>query len=214
MVLCSGLPNIFSAGLDIREMYQKDEADLRDFWTSVQDMWLKMMTTRLAVAAALEGHSPAGGCMLALTADERVMAASKYTIGLNETRLGIVAPVWFVGSFVAAVGQRCADRMLQCGDMVLPGEALTVGLVDALAPADQVRTTAISALDRYLQVPEAARHLTKLAVRQPLIDLLKPHREHDLKGFLSLITQDKIQKSLGKYLESLSQRAKESSKKE
>lgn len=240
-VLCSGVPNIFSAGLDIREMYQKDEQQLRAFWSALQvsphqpllltplpthtrqtillchfppfpqELWLTLMSTRLAVAAALEGHSPAGGCLLALTADERVMAAAKCTIGLNETRLGIVAPAWFIDSFVAVVGQRRADRMLQRGDMVLPGEALTIGLVDAVAPLDQVRTTAAAALDPYLQVPEGARHMTKLAVRQHIIAGLesKEAREKDMQMFLNLIRRPKIQAGLGKYLEQLSQRAKE-----
>jgi len=209
LVLCSAIPTIFSAGLDIREMYQKDESHLRSFWTALQDLWIKMMTTRLATAAAIEGHSPAGGCLLALTCDERVMTSAKATIGLNETRLGIVAPSWFISNFVSCVGQRQADRMLQCGEMVLAGEALAVGLVDALAAADQVRTMAAAALDRYLQVPETARLLTKHAVRHHIVDSLASHRERDTNKFVGLITQPQVQKGLGAYLESIAKRAKE-----
>jgi hypothetical protein len=39
--------------------------------------------------------SPAGGCLLAMSCDYRVMVRNKFTIGLNETKLGIVAPYWF-----------------------------------------------------------------------------------------------------------------------
>jgi hypothetical protein len=39
--------------------------------------------------------SPAGGCLLAMSCDYRVMVKNKFTIGLNETKLGIVAPFWF-----------------------------------------------------------------------------------------------------------------------
>jgi 3,2-trans-enoyl-CoA isomerase len=42
----------------------------------------------------LQGHSPAGGCLLALCCEYRVMVGPKYTIGLNEAQLGIVAPKW------------------------------------------------------------------------------------------------------------------------
>lgn len=45
--------------------------------------------------------------MLALACDYRVMATGKYTIGLNESQLGIVAPRWLVDMFVQAVGTRC-----------------------------------------------------------------------------------------------------------
>jgi 3,2-trans-enoyl-CoA isomerase len=167
------------------------------------------MNTRLAVAAAIEGHSPAGGCMLALTADERVMAKGKLSIGLNETRLGIVAPIWFIDSFRAVVGQRQSERLLQLGEMVTSAEALNLGLVDQVVPAEEVRETAVTALERYLQVPAAARHMTKVATREDIVARLAKNLEADLQGFVDLISQPAIQKGLGKYLESLSARAKQ-----
>lgn len=52
-------------------------------------------TQSLVVLLPLQGASPAGGCLIALTCDYRVMADNpKYCIGLNETLLGIVAPFW------------------------------------------------------------------------------------------------------------------------
>ena len=45
--------------------------------------------------------SPAGGCLLSMCCDYRVMVGPKYTIGLNETQLGIVAPFWFKEGFQA-----------------------------------------------------------------------------------------------------------------
>lgn len=41
------------------------------------------------------GHSPAGGCVLALCCDYRIIVDGKFKIGLNETKLGIVAPPWY-----------------------------------------------------------------------------------------------------------------------
>lgn len=52
-------------------------------------------TYRLRLCFSVQGASPAGGCLIALTCDYRIMADNpKYTIGLNETLLGIVAPFW------------------------------------------------------------------------------------------------------------------------
>lgn len=43
----------------------------------------------------LQGSSPAGGCLMSMTCDYRIMADNpRYSIGLNETQLGIVAPFW------------------------------------------------------------------------------------------------------------------------
>lgn len=44
---------------------------------------------------SLQGACPAGGCLITLTCDYRVLANNpRYCIGLNETQLGIVAPFW------------------------------------------------------------------------------------------------------------------------
>lgn len=59
-----------------------------------QEMWLTLYMTPLATVASISGHCPAGGCLLALSCDARVMAEGKYTIGLNEAKLGLVPPAW------------------------------------------------------------------------------------------------------------------------
>ena len=46
-----------------------------------QEMWLALYLTPLATVAAISGHAPAGGCMLAMACDARVMVDGKYMIG-------------------------------------------------------------------------------------------------------------------------------------
>ena len=47
------------------------------------------------VLLPLQGACPAGGCLISLTCDYRILADNpKYLMGLNETLLGIVAPFW------------------------------------------------------------------------------------------------------------------------
>ncbi|CAG2063789.1 unnamed protein product, partial [Timema podura] len=92
MILTSASPTVFSAGLDILEMYRPKSDRIRLFWSKLQEMWLKLYGSAYPTVAAINGHSPAGGCLLALSCDYRVMVGPKYTIGLNETQLGIIAP--------------------------------------------------------------------------------------------------------------------------
>jgi 3,2-trans-enoyl-CoA isomerase len=54
-----------------------------------------LILTTLTKLNILLNRSPAGGCLLAMSCDYRVMVRNKFTIGLNETKLGIVAPYWF-----------------------------------------------------------------------------------------------------------------------
>ena len=95
LVLTSSLPTVFCAGLEITEMYQPEQAKLEVFWGSLQDLWIELYSCKIPTAAAVTGHSPAGGCLLAMCCDYRAMVGPKFTIGLNETQLGIVAPFWF-----------------------------------------------------------------------------------------------------------------------
>ena len=74
--------------------------------------------------------SPAGGCLLSLCCDYRVMQGPKFTIGLNETLLGIVAPFWFKDTMLNTVGQRHTELALQLGTLFTADQALSIGLVD------------------------------------------------------------------------------------
>lgn len=76
------------------EMYKPDPEKVKLFWSTLQEVWLQLYGSTYPTAAAINGHSPAGGCLLALSCEYRVMCP-KLTIGLNETRLGIMAPEWF-----------------------------------------------------------------------------------------------------------------------
>ena len=142
LVLASSLPSVFCAGLDIMEMHKPDEERLTAFWNSFQQLYLDLYGSRLATIAAIAGHAPAAGCMLALCCDYRIMASAeekvKPSIGLNETKLGIVAPPWLAQQFVDTVGQRHAELGLSLGLLYSPSEALPIGLVDELAPKDRV----------------------------------------------------------------------------
>ncbi|KAF5895189.1 enoyl-CoA delta isomerase 1, mitochondrial, partial [Clarias magur] len=154
VILTSALPKIFSAGLDILDMYGKNPEHYAEYWKAVQDMWLKLYGYRKITIAAINGSSPAGGCLMSLSCDYRIMADNpRYNIGLNETRLGIVAPFWFKDSIVNTVGHRTAELSLQFGVMYGPSDALKIGLVDQLAPEADVLQTATQTMSSWLAVP-------------------------------------------------------------
>jgi len=148
MVLTSSLPNkIFSAGLDIStELYKPDLDRLPKFWWNFQQLFLDLYgSTRLTTVAALEGPSPAAGCMLALSCDYRIMAHNRNSsksgggwIGLNESHLGIVAPPWMCQQYIDVLGHRTAEISLLSGLLFPPEEARDIGLVDELVQNEDV----------------------------------------------------------------------------
>lgn len=56
VILTSSLPTIFSAGLDITEMYNTDKKRATDFWSTLQDTWLTLYSLNIPVAAAINVH--------------------------------------------------------------------------------------------------------------------------------------------------------------
>ncbi|XP_070779265.1 enoyl-CoA delta isomerase 1, mitochondrial isoform X2 [Enoplosus armatus] len=207
LVITSSQPKVFSAGLDIMEMYGKSPERCGEFWRAVQEMWLKLYSSNMVTIAAINGSSPAGGCLMAMTCDYRVMADNpRYSIGLNETQLGIVAPFWFKDTMMNTVGHRTTEIALELGLLYNPSDALKIGLVDQLVPEDQVLTTATQTMTKWLAIPDHARQLTKSMMRKPSIDKLTSNREADIQYFVNFITKDSIQKSLRMYLEMLKKR--------
>ncbi|NXF12787.1 ECI1 isomerase, partial [Smithornis capensis] len=207
VIITSAIPKIFSSGLDIMEMCGKSTEHYAEFWRAVQEMWLRLYSSTMVTLAAVNGSSPAGGCLIALSCDYRIMAENpKFSIGLNEAQLGIVAPFWFKDQFVSVVGHRIAERSLQLGSLYPAPEALRIGLVDELVPEEKLLEKAAAVMAQWLALPDHSRQLTKAMVRKALLDRLLTHREEDIKNFVSFVSKESIQKSLRTYMEMLKKR--------
>ncbi|XP_033921180.1 enoyl-CoA delta isomerase 1, mitochondrial [Melopsittacus undulatus] len=204
VVITSAIPKIFSSGLDITEMCGKSTEHYAEFWRAVQEIWLRLYSSNMVTLAVINGSSPAGGCLIALSCDYRIMAENpKYTIGLNEAQLGIVAPFWFKDTFVSVVGQRVAERSLQLGSLYPAPEALKFGIVDELVPEEKLQEKAAAVMAQWLALPDHARQITKSMMRKTVLDRLVAHREEDIKNFISFVSKESIQKSLRMYMEML-----------
>jgi len=209
LILASALPNLFSAGLDIRAFYKPDIEALAAYWTAVQELWLALYTTDLATVAAISGHSPAGGCLLALSCDHRVMVAGSYGIGLNEAKLGITAPPWFSKLLANRMGPRPAERMLMLGELLSPDEALAAGLVDEVVSLAGLNNAVAARMAELLAVNEKGRVSIKRQLREEAATELRERQSEDLDWFIHVVQQEDVQASLGVYLESLKKKPKD-----
>jgi len=209
LVLTSSMSSVFCAGLEITEMYQPDPVRLREFWSSLQDLWIQMYSYKLPSAAAITGHSPAGGCLLSMCCDYRVMVGPKYSIGLNETLLGIVAPFWFKDSMQNTIGFRQTELALMKGTLFSTEEALKVGLIDkAVTSREECLTEANNFVKGMMKIPSEARHVSKMLMRGKYVDQLVNNKEQDIDHFVNFVTKPEIQKPLGMYLEALKAKSK------
>lgn len=180
---------------------------MREFWSTLQDCWLKLYGSNFPTAAAINGHSPAGGCLLAMCCEYRVMLP-KYTIGLNETQLGIVAPTWFMATMKNVLPSRIAEKALTLGTLFQTDEALKIGLIDEIASdkADAVAKCE-AFLKRFSKIPPMARGMTKQFFRNKDIEALEDNRSSDIDLFEAAVCNPKVQKSLEAYIEGLKKKS-------
>lgn len=208
-ILSSSSPTVFSAGLDITEMYSPQEEKLRLFWTSLQNMWKTLYMTPLISIAAINGHCPAGGCVLALSCDHSIMVKSRATIGLNETKLGIIAPKWFSQLYINTLNFQKAEHALKLGQLFTPEEALKLQLVNDLvdSPSD-LNEKCQSEMERWLKIPDAARRLAKQSLRKKYVDELITYEKQEVEEIVKFVFLDETQNALGAYIKSLKESKK------
>jgi Delta3-Delta2-enoyl-CoA isomerase len=183
-IVLSGRPGLFSAGLDVPELLGLDEQGMRAFWTDFFGLLGRVATSPVPIVAALTGHSPAGGTVIALFADYRIQAEGDFRLGLNEVQVGLVVPPAIHQALVRLIGVYAAERHLVAGQMIPVEEALTIGLVDELAPADQVVEQALAWARRHLALPQHAMQATRRLCRADLAALFEDPAALDLDAFV------------------------------
>ncbi|MDE2090462.1 MAG: enoyl-CoA hydratase/isomerase family protein [Gammaproteobacteria bacterium] len=180
-VILSGAEGMFSAGLDVPALLKLDEAPMGAFWKEFISLLRVIALSPVPIAAAITGHSPAGGAVLAIFCDTRIAAEGKFKIGLNEVRVGLPVPSVIYAALKRLVGVRQAERLCVHGLLISPDDALQIGLVDQVLPPQQVVPAALEWCRSLLALPKTAATITRSQARADLVDIFAKlgDRSHD-----------------------------------
>ena len=168
-LIITGKDGFFSAGLDLIELYGYDEQQIRQFWKDFLDLVTAMVSFRKPMISAISGHSPAGGCVLALCSDYRVMVDGKYVIGLNEVPVGIIVPQSIFHLYSFWLGNANAYRYLLEGKLMRADEALASGLIDELVTPESILHAAERKIQKYIQMESTTWQQSKVNLRADLV---------------------------------------------
>lgn len=196
-IVLAGGPKVFSAGLDVPYLLSlgNDQDALLQAWQAFFNAARTLAACPVPVVAAMAGHAPAGGCVLALCCDYRILADGPFRIGLNETQVGLVAPEGIQALLARAVGPHRAERLLVAGAMPDAAEALRIGLVDELTDIDDVAVRAQAWLEDLLKLPTMPMRETRRIARAAVVDCLRDERI-DLERFVSAWMEPDTQAAL------------------
>jgi 3,2-trans-enoyl-CoA isomerase len=202
-LILTGKPGFFSSGIDLIEAYEYDEEQSRALWTDFLLLKRLLAAFKKPMVAAISGHSPAGGCVMAICCDYRVMADGAFIIGLNEIPVGIIVPDSVFNLYAFWLGQHKAYQFLMEGKLLKVNEAFAAGLIDEISPAESLITTAERKIRTYMQLNPITWSQSKLNLRKELIDKLNTDQSATLNSMLQQWWAPETRKGLQMLIQNL-----------
>jgi enoyl-CoA hydratase/carnithine racemase len=138
LVLSSSNEKFLSIGFDIPQLINLPKKDFRFFYQKFNQMCLDLYTLPKPTIAAITGHAVAGGCILALCCDYRLIAEGHKAMGLNEIKLGVPVPYLTDCVLHSLVGVRNAREIMETGEFYKPEKLVQMGVVDQVLPLAEV----------------------------------------------------------------------------
>jgi enoyl-CoA hydratase/carnithine racemase len=170
-VVLYGGAKVFAAGADIKEMATLSYTDMVSRSGALQSSFTAVARIPKPVIAAVTGYALGGGCELALCADLRV-CGDNAKLGQPEIQLGIIPGAGGTQRLPRLVGPSRAKEIVFTGRFVDAEEALRIGLVDKVVPADDVYSAAREMASRFVGGPAFALRAAKESIDRGLeVDL-------------------------------------------
>ncbi|MFZ2446778.1 MAG: enoyl-CoA hydratase/isomerase family protein [Syntrophobacteraceae bacterium] len=195
-VILTGSGKFFSFGFDIPEFLSYTKDAFLGYLDAFAKLYLYLFRFPKPIIAALNGHTIAGGCMLAIACDYRVMAEGKAKISLNEIGFGSSVFAGSVEMLRYCVGSKNAQEVLFSGRMYSAHEAHGIGLVDETAPEECLMPKAAERAREYGAKDPAAFAGIKKLLREPVSELILRREADSLKEFVDIWYSERTWKNL------------------
>jgi len=189
-IVLTGARKIFSGGLDLPALIDLPRPAIESLMEHFHETMRRLFLWPAPVVAAVNGHAIAGGCVLAMQADRRVMAEGDAKMGINEVQIGLPLPVVVIETFRAQLSPGSLADAAQEGKLFAPAEALEAGIVHAVSPPDSLEERAFALAGRLASVGRSAFSAVKGLLRRPAADALERARASDGKAWVDIWFSD------------------------
>jgi len=172
-LILTGTGSIFSAGVDLFRLTQEGADYVRRFLPLLSRFVRTLFTFPRPVVAAVNGHAIAGGCVIVLACDVRLMAEGAGRIGVPELLVGVPFPAAPLEVVRFAVPKDKVQSLLYTGRTLPPQGALTAGLVDEVVAPDDLLARAQEIARQLALIPPQVYRLTKQSLRAEAVERIE-----------------------------------------
>jgi len=184
-VVLTGRGKFFSFGFDIPEFLSYTREGFTNFLTNFTTLYRNLFIYPKPLVAALNGHTIAGGCMLALACDSAIMAQGSAKIALNEIAFGSSVFAGRMEMLQFRTGSRASD-IVYSGAMYSPAEAQEIGLVAEVVAPEALRDRARKIAGELASRRPAAFASIKSLLRRPVADAMADREAASIHEFVDI----------------------------
>jgi enoyl-CoA hydratase len=168
--ILTGEGKAFCAGVDLLALVEGGPDYVRRFLPLFARLLERLATFPKPLVAAVNGHAIAGGAMLVLTTDQRLLARGTARMGLTEVKVGVVFSARAMEIARFATPPQHLSTLILTGRTWQPEDALARGLVDELVEPERLLERSREVAEELAAIPTATFTATKLALRRPMIE--------------------------------------------
>lgn len=206
-MILTGLPNFFSAGLDVKEIFPYSKEEIKTFFSSFFKLHINLVKFKKPFVCAINGYSPAGGTIFNMAADYRIMAeGKKFVIGLNEMAVNIQVPQVIADGYRFLLGNSKANEFMLNGDLLSSKKALEVGLIQDIATQEQLLELAEKQMQKYLSADEDIFINTKRKLRRDWLLNIDKDFDKELEETLNLWWKPEVRAKFETFVKSLTKK--------
>ena len=188
----------FAAGADISEF--GDQAAAKHVGRSFRAAFDGLAAIPRPVIAAINGFALGGGLELALSCDLRI-ASDRARVGQPEILLGIIPGAGGTQRLTRLVGPAKAKELVWSGRQVRADEALTMGIVDRVVPADELEAEALAWAGELASGAVVAMGLAKQAIDDGLDGSLAAGLDVEAAAFVEVFGTEDARAGVASFLE-------------
>lgn len=198
--IITGQGSTFGAGVDLRALLDGGPDYMRRFMPTMVQSFERLATFPKPLVAAVNGHAIAGGAIIMLACDQRLLARGTARVGLSEIQVGVLFPAWALEIARFTTPREHFSTLILTGRTWQGEEALARGLVDELVDPEHLLDRALEVAEELGAIAPATFAATKRDVRRPMIEAARHQSAQNDAAVVEYWSSPDVQRRIAEFV--------------